>query len=119
MFSGQPIQKVERLPRLYVNNNLVRTSDMLYWKRDFLEQSMQLYKNAAVQKHTYQVDWLKRKTDEHAWLKSFEKYITPFPSIIEWYAQMSGVCIKKNDIVEIRFDRVDSTFIHHKLEIKP
>jgi hypothetical protein len=119
MFSGQPIVHVERIPRMYVNNEPLRTSEMLYWKREFLEQSMQLYMNATEHKQTYQLDWLKRKSKAYAWLNLFEKRITPNSPKIEWYADMAGVSIENNDIVEIRFERLDSILYHQKFEFKP
>jgi hypothetical protein len=119
MFSGQPIAPIERVPRLYVNNKPVRTSDMLYWKRDFLEQSMKLYMKATEQNQAYQLDWLKRKSAGHAWLNTFQECITPHSPKIEWYADMAGVSVENNDIVEIRFEKLDSNFIHQKIEFKP
>lgn len=119
MFSGQPIKSLDRVPRLYLNHKPIQTSGMFYWKRDFLEQSIQLYEKAAHQKKIYQLDWLKRRSESHTWLNIFETTITPSPTNIKWYAKIAGVSIRPQDIVEIRVERLDSNYIHQKFESQP
>ena len=95
------------------------TSGMLYWKRDFLEQSMRLYVKANKQGTLYQVDWLNRHEPTFSWLRFMENGINPAESKVEWYAKMAGIKVQGNDRVEIRTDTIRFKNNHINNPVKP
>jgi hypothetical protein len=108
MFSGQPVDSLLKIPRLYVDGKPVKTSGMLYLKKDFLEQSLQLYQRYKINHQVYQVNWLNRKQIQYPWLAECRESITPKESSIHWFAHLAG--IKSTDAlqIEIQVDTIHS-----------
>jgi hypothetical protein len=108
MFSGQRVDSIQKIPRLYVDGNPVKTSGMLYWKKDFLEQSLQLYQRYKITHQVYQVNWLNRKQIQYPWLAECRENITPKESSIHWYAHLAGIESDEAHQIEIRVDTIHS-----------
>jgi hypothetical protein len=119
MFSGQPTDTVYFIPRLYINDTPVLTSGMLYWKRDFLEQSIRLYVKAKKHGTLYQADWLNRHEPTFPWLRLMENGINPDESKVEWYAKIAGINVQGNDRIEIRVDTIRLKNNHLYNQVKP
>ena len=91
---------------LKINGQRINYTHFMYWKKDFLEQSVTKYADYVSQnKNNYLNIYIDEKVKNDFKNSSIKKALTPgvveFKSWAIWYASYAGIKVQPNDLFEL------------------